>query len=100
MKHDNLSRVMDALQLSELKPEEQEALLLELNSLIFEGSLARIVESMDEQTRTDFEVLLDRDAMDEEMEAFLLERAPGADALIEETIQELTDDILSGTDTK
>lgn len=99
MKHDNLSHVMDALELSELPPEEQEALLLDLNSLVFEGSMVRLIERMDEKTRADFTTLVESDADEDAVESFLKERVPDADAVVAETMQEISDDILSVTGT-
>lgn len=100
MNDTNLSQVMEALQLSELPPEEQEALLLELNSLIFRGSMVRLIERMDEQTREDFARLVDGGVDEGALEAFLQERVPDADFAVAETVQELSDDILAVTGTK
>ena len=100
MTENPIAEVLEALQLSELSPEEQEQMLLDINAIIYEGSMVRIVERMDEQTRADFEALMESDAEEEAVEAFLKERVPDADALVAETVKELTDDILSGTDTK
>ena len=100
MTENPVAEILEALQLSELSPEEQEQMLLDINAIIYEGSMVRIVERMDEQTRADFEALMESDAEEEAMEAFLKERVPDADALVAETVKELTDDILSGTDTK
>lgn len=100
MNDNPITEVLEALQLSELSPEEQEQILLDVNSIIYEGSMVRIVEHMDDQTRTDFEALMEGDANDEDVEAFLKERVPEADVLITEVVKELSDDILSGTDPK
>jgi len=100
MNENPITEVLEALQLSELSPEEQEQILLDINSIIYEGSMVRIIERMDEQTRTDFEALMESDAADEVVEAFLKERVPEADALVAEVVGELAGDILSGTDTK
>lgn len=100
MTQNPITEILEALELSELKPEEQEEILLDINTIIYESSMLRLVESMDEQTRADFEALMERDTADEEMESFLKERVPNADALIAESVKELTNDILSGTDTK
>lgn len=100
MTENPIAEILKALQMSELSPEEQEQMLLDINAIIYEGSMVRIVERMDEQTRADFEALMESDADEEAVEAFLKERVPDADALVAETVKELTDDILSGTDTK
>lgn len=100
MTENPIAEILKALQMSELSPEEQEQMLLDINAIIYEGSMVRIVERMDEQARADFEALMESDADEEAVEAFLKERVPDADALVAETVKELTDDILSGTDTK
>lgn len=102
MNDTNLSQVMDALDLSVLPPEEQEALLLDLNSLIFRGSMVRLIERMDEASRDEFAKLMESDADEATVEAFLRERVPDADLAVMETVQEIRDDILAvtGTNTK
>ncbi len=92
-----LTDIMTALQIDELAPEEQEELLLDLGDLILRGSMARLVERMDGKTREEFTALMERNASDEEVEAFLAARVPGADAAVQEAVQDLTDDILAAT---
>lgn len=99
MNDTNLSRVLDALQISELPLEEQEALLLDLNSLVFRGSVARIMERMDEHGRDEFAKLIDGGADEEAVEAFLRSRVPDVDSAVAETVKEISDDILAVTDT-
>ena len=89
--------LLDAIGISELAPEEQEELLLDLNSLIFKGSLVRLIERMDTSTRDAFNALLDTDPSEDEVEAFLAERVPNADLAVQETLNELTSDILAVT---
>ena len=99
MNDTNLSRVLDALQISELPLEEQEALLLDLNALVFRSSIARIMERMDEQTRDEFAKLLDSGADEDAVEAFLRSRVADADSAVAETVREISDDILAVTGT-
>ncbi|MES2668342.1 MAG: DUF5663 domain-containing protein [Patescibacteria group bacterium] len=99
MTDQNLSPVLDALKLGDLPKEEQEALLLELNELVFKGAMLRIVERMDEATSQAFAQLMESDADEETVEAFLKERVPGMDEAVAETLADLTDDILSATGT-
>lgn len=91
--------LFDALGLEELLPEEQETILLDLNSLIMKGSLVRLIEMMDEKTKGDFDTLMNGDPSEEEVQAFLEKRVPGADAAVADTVKELTDDILAVTGT-
>lgn len=92
--------ILQALDLEALPPEEQEALLSELHELIYRGSMLRLMERMDESTKERFEKLLQDSASDEAIEAFITENVPDADAIVTETVQELTDDILTVTGSK
>lgn len=89
--------LLEALGIQDLSPEEQEEMLIELNDLVFKGSLIRIVELMDDETKDKFNDLLEADPPEEEIQAFFLEHVPGADKAIEETIEEIRDDILAVT---
>lgn len=91
--------LIDALGITSLPPEEQEALLLDLNALIVRGSMLRLMERMDEQTRADFHALMEGNPDEAAMGEFLRTRVPDADTAVTETVQQLTDDILAGTDT-
>lgn len=95
----NLSPILDALQLTELPAEEQEALLLELNELVFKGTMVRLIERMDEPSRDEFTKLMESDADEASVEAFLRERVTNADQVVAETVAELADDILAVTGT-
>jgi len=89
--------LLNALGIEELLPEEQEELLLDLNSLIWEGSLIRLIEKMDDATKEAFEKLLAADAGEDEVQAFLDEHVPDSGQAVADTVQELTDDILAVT---
>ena len=91
-------KMVDALDISALPVEEQEELLLDLNSLIFRSSLVRMIENMDEATREEFSVLMDKNPDEEELEAFLLNRVPNAEESVQEAIETLADDILAVSD--
>jgi len=93
------TELLSALDLESLAPEEQEALLLELNEIVFRGSMVRLIERMDEKSRDEFAALMEGDADEEAVEAFLKERVPDADSAVAETVAELTDDILAVTGT-
>ena len=91
-------KMVDALDISALPVEEQEELLLDLNSLIFKSSLVRMIENMDEATREEFSVLMEKNPDEEELEAFLLNRVPNAEESVQEAIETLADDILAVSD--
>jgi len=89
--------LIEALDLASLTPEEQEELLLDLNELVYKGTLMRLVGMMDDKTKTDFEKLLESEADEEEIEDFLEKRVPESGKAVEDTIQELRDDMLAVT---
>lgn len=88
--------LLEALKVRELAEEEQEALLLELNELIAQSTLVRLLEQMDDATQSEFSALLDGGASEAEAEAFIAQRVPNADAILEEVIRSLTKDVLAG----
>ena len=92
---DALQKLIAALDLTSVPSEEHEAMLLDLNEIVFKNSLIRMIESMDEPTRDEFAKLMESEASEEELEKFLAERVPGADKAIEEAVESLTDDILA-----
>lgn len=85
--------IIEALNLSAYPQKEQEELLLTLGDIIFRGTLLRIIEKMDEKTRTEFAALLAKNASPEEVEAFLKKRVPGAEKATAETLTELASDL-------
>lgn len=87
--------LLEALDLSELPPEEQEALLLDLNSLVFQSSMVRLLEQMDDNTRVALEALIDTNPSEAELEAFIRSHVPQADLAVAETLKEISDDILA-----
>ena len=92
-------KLVEALDLSALPLEEQNELLLDLNSVIFKSSLLTMIETMDEPTRDEFAVLMEEEASEEELEAFLMEKVPGAEAAVQQAVESLADDILAVSDT-
>lgn len=99
MTTDTLTPLMEALALEELLPEEREALLLDMHGLLFEHSLVKLVSCMDDGTCEEFTALVEGSAEDEAIEAFIREKVPHADRLVEEAAAELTNDILASTGT-
>jgi hypothetical protein len=96
-KSSELPSLLKALQLSELEPNEQEKILLDIDELIFKGTMIRIMEQMNEKSREKFTVLLESDSPEEDIEKFIEIHAPNADSAVIETIKELTDDMLAVT---
>lgn len=91
--------LLDALDIASLAPEEQDALLADMNDLIFKNAMIRIIERMDEHTRDEFAALVDGGADEESIEGFLRSRVEGVDDAVAEAVQELSGDILAATGT-
>jgi hypothetical protein len=87
--------ILEAIHYDQLSPSDQEAFLLDLNSLIYRGAVLRTVELMDEPTRAAWHDLVMSDAPEEKMRAFLERRVPGADLALADTVESLADDILA-----
>lgn len=86
--------LLDALDLATLPEEDQEEILLTLNDLIFRGSLVRLIERMDDAEREMFSGLVGRDVEEGELLEFL-KKIQGSEDVVKETVDELTNDILS-----
>lgn len=86
--------LLDALDLVTLPEEDQEEILLTLNDLIFRGSLVRLIERMDDAEREMFSGLVGRDVEEGELLEFL-KKIQGSEDVVKETVDELTNDILS-----
>lgn len=93
----NSAALKDALNMDDLPVEQQEELLLEITATVFEGVVLRMTEQMDDSTRGKFEELLATEPSDEQVEAFVRENVPNADALVAETIADMRNDILGAT---
>ncbi len=93
----SLDAIVGALGLTELPAEEQEKVLLDLNALIFRGSILRMLEQMDQSTKEEFNALAESNATEEQLRAFLDEKVPNANQAVADTITALTSDILAVT---
>lgn len=92
-----LEKIVTALDLNSLPLNEQEEIMSKLGELIFRGTLVRLYERMDENTRAEFTALLEREATPEEVDAFLKEKVPDSEAAAKEAVADLTNDILAVT---
>ncbi|HEY4489413.1 MAG TPA: hypothetical protein VJA87_02940 [Candidatus Paceibacterota bacterium] len=91
--------LLEALDISELSPEEKEELLLDLGDLVFRGSMLRLIERMDDKFKDDFHTLMEKDPSEDEVTDFLKSRVPDAGSAVEETLADLHSDILAVTGT-
>jgi hypothetical protein len=97
MKTDPLKDVSDALALDELPEEQQAELLEELAELAAEGALLRAAERMPDEAKKAFGQLLEDDASEEEIAAYIESHVPDAGNLVEETLTDIRNDILAVT---
>ena len=86
--------LLEALDLGALTDEEQEDLLVEINDLVYEATMVRIIEKMDDKTLEEYEKLIDSDAPVEEIDQFISKNVPDSDKLMQDSIEELIGDIL------
>lgn len=93
----SLDVIINALKVADLPADEQEKILLELNALVFRGSVMRMLESMDEPTREQFNTLVESDASEEQLQAFITKHVPNSDQVVADTVASLTSDILAVT---
>ncbi|HWU24608.1 MAG TPA: DUF5663 domain-containing protein [Candidatus Paceibacterota bacterium] len=97
MKKTDTNAMRDMLSLDELPVEQQEELLEELGELVAEGALLRAAERIPEDAKAEFGRLLDQDASEEEVAAFIETHVPDADSLVDETLADIRNDILAVT---
>lgn len=71
--------------------------MLDLNELVFKGSIMRMLEQMDEPTKEAFGKLAESDAPEGELQAFIEANVPNADQAVMDTVEALTSDILAVT---
>ena len=96
----NDTSILETLGFTDLEQSEQEELLLDLQSLVYKGSLIRLIERMDEQTQEKFNVFLDTSPDEEAVMAFISKHVADADAVVQETLTDIKNDILTVTGTK
>lgn len=89
--------LIEALQMNEFPAEEQEQMLLDLSDLVFKGSMIRLIERMDGDTREAFSALLESDPSEDDVLGFVDEHVPGYDEVVTETLEDITGDILAAT---
>lgn len=88
-----LDTLVETLRLSELPKSEQEEVLLEVQDLVVQGALVKMLERMDESLKDEFSALIDGDDEDA-IEAFVEAHVPDADQIIEEAIADVTEEML------
>lgn len=94
----NYTKLVGALDLSDLPANEQEEILLDLNDAVFKTSLLKMIEVMTEEQREALAKLMETEASEEELEAFLSANVPGAEQMVQEAIASIADDILAVSD--
>ena len=87
--------LLEALNIKELPEEDQEELLLDISDTVAENTLLLIIERMDDESADELNRLLDTEAPSEQVDAYIAEKVPDADALMEQVIREITSDLLA-----
>lgn len=89
-------KLIKKLDLFNLEPEDQEAVLERCRTLIFQNAMAELVLAMDEDTKDRFDQLLEGNPSEDDMEAFLEAHVPEAPAILEHAVEEVVADMLAG----
>lgn len=94
----DLSPIFEALDLESMTAEEQAEVLADIQELLAESTLARLIEQMTEDAAQTFGELLESEASEEQIEAFIAQHVPDAARAAQEALEDLTNDILTNTD--
>ncbi len=89
----SFDEIKEALDFDTMTKAEQDDLLLELNELIFKGTMIRVLEVMDEKDKEGFHDLIDQNASSEELSRYIQSHVSNIDFFVAETVQDLTQDI-------
>jgi hypothetical protein len=89
--------MLAVLGLQNLPEAEQQELLLDMQHLIFKGSVVRMLERMSEESKEAFNTYLESNPSEDDMMEYLEQNVPEAKDAIIETIADLKNDILAGT---
>ncbi|MBU2158701.1 hypothetical protein KJ848_00750 [Patescibacteria group bacterium] len=92
-----LEKIIDALELDQLPEQEQEEIMSDVGSIIFQSYMIKLMQLMDPKTKEEFGALIDGDASEEEVAAFVEANVPDSNKIIKATIDEMVDDILAVT---
>ena len=95
--NDSVQTILKALDVKELSSAERDEILSDLNDIVFKGTLLRLIEEMNETTRSQFEYMLAIDSSEEEIRTFIQKNLPDAYSAVIDTLAELTGDILAVT---
>jgi Protein of unknown function (DUF5663) len=93
----NMEDILEALGIQDLSEDEQQTMLLDLQSLLFKGSVVRMLEQMEEQQKDAFNEYLSGNPSEEDMMAYLEKNVPDAEGAVRDTLTELKNDILAST---
>ena len=86
--------IFDAINMHSLPQEEQEEFLIDLQSLVYKNTLVRLIERMDEATKEDFNTFLTTNPDEDAVLAYIYKKIPDADALVDQVIAQMQNDIL------
>ncbi|MBU1292897.1 hypothetical protein KJ819_02400 [Patescibacteria group bacterium] len=92
-----LEKIIDALELDQLPADEQEEIMSDIGALIFQSTMMNLMQVMDPETKEEFGKMVESDASEDEVSAFISSRVPNSDTIVQSTIDEMVDDILAVT---
>lgn len=81
--------IIDMFNLSDLSDERQEEMVLKLGELVFESSLARAFDAMEEADRIELEAKLDENIAPNAFLDLVKQKTPDFQTIITEELQEL-----------
>ncbi len=90
--------MLDVLGLKNLPEEEQQALLLDMQQLIFKGSMLRMLDQMSEPAKEAFNAYLESNPSEEAIMEYMEANVSEAREAILETIADIKSDILASTE--
>jgi hypothetical protein len=91
----SLDKIKKALDFDQMSKTEQEELLLDMGEQIYKGTILASMEAMDEKSRAGFVDLIEKNASQEKLAAYIEEHVSNADAIAEAAVTELVNDILA-----
>jgi predicted nucleotidyltransferase len=93
----NFEKILTALEIDLMTPEEQAEIMIDLGNLIHRGTMIRIMEEMPETDKEELHTLMEKGSSEEEIVTYIYKHLPNTDSLVQEVLTEITDDILAVT---
>jgi hypothetical protein len=88
--------LVTALHLESLSEEKQETLLSKMGEVLLKRIFLETMEKIGDQGVVEYEALLDKEAGQQEIEAFFESRIPGYNIFVEEVVKKFKDEMQQG----